>query len=73
MIGTMRRHHSASNSTSSAGDLQLSHHQFRWVLFSVHADEPVRRLLDRHLRRRLADAEATDAGHLGTAGATNVS
>jgi len=48
---------STSNSTSSA-DLQLTHHNFRWVLFSVHA-EPVRGLLARQLRRRLA-AEAAD-------------
>ena len=41
---------STSNSTSSA-DLQLTHHNFRWVLFTVHA-EPVRGLLARQLRRR---------------------
>ena len=56
MIGTMRRQ-STSNSSSSA-DLQLTHHHFRWVLFSVHA-EPVRRLLARHLHRRRAAVDAT--------------
>ena len=55
IIGTMRQ--STSNSTSSA-DLQLTHHNFRWVLFTVHA-EPVRGLLARQLRRRCA-AEAAD-------------
>jgi len=48
---------STSNSSSSA-DLQLTHHNFRWVLFTVHA-EPVRGLLGRHLLRRRA-AEAAD-------------
>jgi len=55
IIGTMRQ--STSNSASSA-DLQLTHHNFRWVLFTVHA-EPVHGLLARHLRRRHA-AEAAD-------------
>jgi len=44
MIGTMRQ-------TTSNSDLQLTHHNFRWVLFTVHA-EPVRGLLSRLLRRR---------------------
>ena len=59
VIGIMRRQSPSSTSTSvsSAADLQLTHHQFRWVLFSVHA-EPVRRLLARHLHRRLAAADA---------------
>ena len=48
---------STSNSTSAAADLQLTHHNFRWVLFTVHA-EPVRGLLARQLRRRRAAAAA---------------
>ena len=51
----------ASNSTSSA-DLQLTHHNFRWVLFGVHA-EPVRGLLARQLRRRrIAESADRPAG-----------
>jgi len=58
VIGTMRQ--STSSSTSSAADLQLTHHNFRWVLFTVHV-EPVRGLLARQLRRRRAAAAAPAA------------
>jgi len=57
---------STSNSSSSA-DLQLTHHNFRWVLFSVHA-EPVRGLLGRHLHRRRAAEDAERRGPGGAEG-----
>jgi len=66
VVGTMR--HSASNSL----DVQLAHHIFRWVLFSVHA-EPVRGLLGRLLRRRRRAAEAeAAAARLGPGGRADV-
>lgn len=43
-------------SSSGTGDLQLAHHNFRWVLLTNHS-EPVRGLLSRYLQRRLVVEE----------------
>ena len=46
------------SASSTTTDVQLAHHNFRWVLLTNHS-EPVRGLLSRYLQRRLVDEELT--------------
>lgn len=77
VIGTMRPIAStsaittsgqASTTSTAASELQLTHHNFRWVLLSNHSD-PVRGLLSRHLQRSLVASELA-AVRPGVNGAT---
>ena len=58
VIGTMRSSSSSTSVTqlSLATDLQLTHHNFRWVLLT-NRSEPVRLLLSRYLQRQLVTEE----------------